>query len=237
MDEPAVIWDRPEPTRRPAPSPLSRESIVQAAIRLADAEGLEAVSVRKVAAELDAGPMRLYGYLSTKDDLLDLMVDAAYGEIPLPEATGQDWRTTLRELGHGIRQVALRHEWFADLLGRRPHLGPQALAYLEASLAALDRADEFATIDEVSRAIRTLHAYLIGALRTEVAERRAERSTGLDKDSWRRKAAPYLTRALSSGNYPTVANFVHNATRQTPDTAFDTGLNHLLAGITPPKPN
>ncbi|TDU83231.1 TetR family transcriptional regulator [Kribbella voronezhensis] len=229
----AVIWDRPEPAKRPAPSPLSRESIVQAAIRLADAEGLEAVSVRKVAAELDAGPMRLYGYLSTKDDLLDLMVDTAYGEILLPESSGQDWRSTLRALAHGIRQVALRHEWFADLLGRRPHLGPHALAYLEASLAALDRADEFENIDAVSRAVRTLNAYLIGALRAEVAERRAERSTGLDKDSWRRKAGPYLTRTLASGDFPTVAKFVHDASRETPDSAFDEGLNQLLDGITP----
>jgi AcrR family transcriptional regulator len=231
MDEPAVIWDRPEPAKRPAPSPLSRESIVSAAIRLADAEGLEAVSVRKVAAELDAGPMRLYGYLSTKDDLLDLMLDAAYGEIPLPEAVGQDWRSALRALAHGTRQTALRHEWFADLLGRRPHLGPHALAYLEASLAALDQADEFETIDAVRLAVQTLHAYLIGALRGEIAERRAERSTGLDKESWQRSSGPYLTRTLASGRYPTVAKFVQGAARPGPACTFDSGLDYVLDGI------
>jgi AcrR family transcriptional regulator len=225
------IWDRPEPAKRPAPSPLSRESIVSAAIRLADAEGLEAVSVRKVAAELDAGPMRLYGYLSTKDDLLDLMLDAAYGEIPLPEATGQDWRSDLRALAHGTREIALRHEWFADLLGRRPHLGPHALANLEASLAALDRADEFKTIDTVAQAVHTLRAYLFGALKTEIAERRAERSSGLDKDSWRRNSGPHLIQALASGQYPTVTKFVHDATRPTPADAFDSGLEHVLDGI------
>jgi AcrR family transcriptional regulator len=75
------VWERPEPLTRPAPAPLSRELIVRAAIAIADDDGLAAVSVRKVAAALDAGPMRLYGYLSTKDELLELMVDAVYGEI------------------------------------------------------------------------------------------------------------------------------------------------------------
>lgn len=83
--EPALIWERPEPPSRPTPSPLSRDRIVRAAIELADTDGLEAVSLRKVATALDAGPMRLYRYLSTKEELLDLMVDAVYGEIPAPE--------------------------------------------------------------------------------------------------------------------------------------------------------
>src|SRR5690349_7642531 len=61
-----LIWERPEPPDRPLPAPLSRERIVRAAIRLADADGLAAVSLRKVAAALDVGPMRLYGYIATK---------------------------------------------------------------------------------------------------------------------------------------------------------------------------
>ncbi|GAB3891720.1 hypothetical protein GCM10029964_065350 [Kibdelosporangium lantanae] len=87
-----LVWERPEPPSRPVLAPLSRELIVGAAIRLADADGLDAVSLRKVAAALDAGPMRLYGYIATKEELLDLMVDAVQAEI---QPTGDDWREVL----------------------------------------------------------------------------------------------------------------------------------------------
>src|SRR3712207_4865231 len=76
-----LVWERPEPPDRPVLAPLSLERLVRAAIRLADADGLEAVSLRKVAAALDVGPMRLYGYIATKEELLDLMVDSVYAEI------------------------------------------------------------------------------------------------------------------------------------------------------------
>ena len=98
---------------------LDRGSIIAAAIALADEGGLAAVSVRKVAARLNAGPMRLYGYISTKDQLFDLMVDEVYAEIVPGERPG-DWREALRGLAHRTRQAALRHEWLADLLGGRP---------------------------------------------------------------------------------------------------------------------
>src|SRR5450756_185715 len=80
-DEVRLVWERPEPKQRPAPAPLNREIIVQTALAVADVEGLDAVTLRKVAGQLRTGPMRLYGYLSTKEELLDLMVDALYGEI------------------------------------------------------------------------------------------------------------------------------------------------------------
>src|SRR3954464_16058522 len=126
---PLLVWERPEPARRPAPSPLSRDAIVRAAIGLADADGLTAVSLRKVGAALDAGPMRLYGYVSTKQELLDLMVDAVYGEISPPEPGG-DWRPALRTLAEQLRAAALRHEWFVELLGGAPPPGPNGPADL-----------------------------------------------------------------------------------------------------------
>jgi AcrR family transcriptional regulator len=229
--EPKLVWDRPEPASRPTPSPLSRDGIVRAAIELADAEGLDAVSLRKVAAVLGAGPMRLYGYLSTKEELLDLMLDAAYGEIPLADLAGQDWRSALRSLAHGTREVARRHEWFADLLGSRPQLGPHALAHGEASLAALDQAGVFENIDAVMQAVRTVNAYLLGAIRREITELRAERATGMNKEEWQRAAGPYLSRVLATGRYPTLAKFVHDAAHPDEDTTFDVGLDYVLAGI------
>lgn len=184
------------------------------------------MSLRKVAAELDAGPMRLYGYLSTKDELLDLMVDAVYGEIELP--TDGDWQAVQRSLARGVRQVALRHEWFVDLLGGRPHLGPNALAYLEASLAALNRAFD---VDTAMRASGTVHAYVIGAVRGEITERRVARATGMDEQQWQVASGPYLRRMLATGRYPTLARVMRESHDADPDVAFGTGLDYVLDGI------
>ncbi|MFI7134107.1 TetR/AcrR family transcriptional regulator [Nonomuraea sp. NPDC050153] len=221
-----LVWERPEPPSRPTPSPLSRERIVRAAIDLADREGLDAVSLRKVSAALDAGPMRLYGYLSTKEELLDLMVDEVYGEIVPPEPAGDDWRAALKDLAQRTRQAALRHEWFADLLGGRPHLGPNAMAFREASLAAL--ADT--PVATMLRVVGTVNAYVMGAVRWEITELRAERASGLDEQEWRRTVGPYLTRMLATGRYPATARMIAGEDVQ-PD--FDEGLDWVLDGVAP----
>ncbi|MBB5138746.1 AcrR family transcriptional regulator [Thermocatellispora tengchongensis] len=230
--EPMLIWERPEPPSRPAPSPLSRERIVRAAIDLADAEGLDAVSLRKVAAALNAGPMRLYGYLSTKQELLDLMVDEVYGEIMAPGPAAEDWRAALRDLAHRTRSAALRHEWFADLLGSRPNLGPNALAFLDASFAALHRAPGLTSLDAALHAGGTVTAYVIGAVRREITELRAERASGMDKTQWQRASGPYLTRMLATGRYPALERAIQaDDFPPDPATAFASGLECVLDGI------
>ncbi|GEL26377.1 TetR family transcriptional regulator [Pseudonocardia sulfidoxydans NBRC 16205] len=222
-----VVWDRPEPTGRAALTPLSRAAIVAAAIALADAGGLDAVSLRKVGAALDAGPMRLYGYVATKDELLDLMVDEVHTEIHIPAHT--DWRAALGAWAHRTRAAALRHEWLVDLLGGRPALGPHALAVGEAVLAAA--ATRFPDIDDARRAVTTLRAYVNGAIRTEVGELRATRTSGLDTRDWQATNGPYLMRVLAEGNHPHVARLVADGTDDDPATAFATGLDIVLTGI------
>ncbi|MFJ2082720.1 TetR/AcrR family transcriptional regulator [Micromonospora chokoriensis] len=228
-----TVWDRPEPPNKLVP--LDRERIVAAAIALADEDGLDAVSVRKVAARLGAGPMRLYGYIATKDELFDLMVDEIYSEI-LPREQPGDWRDALRVLAHRTRQAALRHNWLADLLGGRPALGPNALAVTEATLAALDG---LADIDTVMRAVETVSAYFTGAIRREVANLRAERATGLSKQDWQRASGPHVTRILATGRFPALAKAVHGGTDVDAETSFATGLEWVLdavaAKLTPPR--
>ncbi|MET8160705.1 TetR/AcrR family transcriptional regulator [Sphaerisporangium sp. NPDC005289] len=220
-----TVWDRPEPPSRPAP--LDRERIVAAAIALADEGGLEAVSLRKVAARLDAGPMRLYGYISTKQELFDLMVDEVHAEI-LPEEAPRDWREALRSHAHRTRQATLRHQWFADLLGGRPALGPNALAVTEATLAALDG---LADLDTVVRAAETISAYVIGAIRREIAGLRAERATGLSEHDWQRAFGPHVSRMLATGRFPMLAKFVHDGTDTDAATSFATGLEWVLDAV------
>ncbi|MFF9100773.1 TetR/AcrR family transcriptional regulator [Streptomyces rubrogriseus] len=220
-----TVWDRPEPPHRPVP--LDRERIVAAAVALADEGGLTAVSVRKVAARLDAGPMRLYGFISTKDELFDLMVDAVYAEI-LPEERAGDWREALRVLAHRTRQAALRHPWLADLLGGRPALGPNGLAVAEATLAALDG---LADVDTAMRAVETVSSYFTGAVRREIADLRAERATGLSKPEWQRAHGPHLTRMLATGRYPALARAVHDGTHVDAEESFATGLDWVLDAV------
>lgn len=223
--QPMTVWDRPEPPARPVP--LDRERIVAAAIALADEGGLEAVSLRKVAARLDVGPMRLYGYISTKEELFDLMVDEVHAEI-LPEERSGDWREVLRVRAHRTRRAALRHEWLADLLGGRPALGPNALAVNETTLAALDG---LADLDTVLRAVETVGAYFTGAIRREVADLRAERATGLSKRDWQRASGPYVSRMLATGRFPALAKAVHDGTEVDAETSFTTGLEWVLDAV------
>nr|WP_042183919.1 TetR/AcrR family transcriptional regulator [Kibdelosporangium sp. MJ126-NF4]CEL15958.1 Transcriptional regulator, TetR family [Kibdelosporangium sp. MJ126-NF4]CTQ93882.1 Transcriptional regulator, TetR family [Kibdelosporangium sp. MJ126-NF4] len=219
-----LVWERPEPPDRPVPAPLSRERIVQAAIHLADADGLDAVSLRKVAAALDVGPMRLYGYIATKEELLDLMVDAAYAEI---RPTGDSWREVLRSLAETTRQAAHQHEWLADLLGGRPQLGPNTLASSEAVLAAMVGVD----LDTVVPAVAAVNAYVIGAVRREITERRAERVSGMDKEQWQATFGPYLLRTFATGRFPALASLVHDGPHLDADHTFRAGLDFLLDGI------
>ncbi|POX47406.1 TetR family transcriptional regulator [Streptomyces sp. Ru71] len=219
-----LVWERPEPPDRPVPAPLSRERIVRAAVALADANGLEAVSLRKVASALGVGPMRLYGYIDTKEELLDLMVDAVHAEI---RPSGDDWREVLRSLAETTRQAAHRHEWLADLIGGRPQLGPNTLAGGEAVLAAMAGV----ALDVVVPAVAAVHAYVIGAVRREITERRAERATGMDKRQWQAAFGPYLRRAFATGRYPALASVVHDGPHPDADETFRTGLDFLLDGI------
>ncbi|MFD7535173.1 TetR/AcrR family transcriptional regulator C-terminal domain-containing protein [Streptomyces sp. NPDC059819] len=186
-----------------------------------------AVSLRKVAARLNAGPMRLYGYISTKQELLDLMLDEVHAEI-LPKERAGDWRAALRTLAHRTRQAALRHVWLADLLGGRPTLGPNGLAVTEARLAALHGLSD---IDTVLRAAETVSAYCTGAIRREVANLRAERTTGLSKLEWRRAHGPHVTRMLATGRFPALAEAVHADTDVDAESSFATGLEWVLDAV------
>ncbi|RKT51775.1 TetR/AcrR family transcriptional regulator [Saccharothrix australiensis] len=219
-----LVWERPEPPERPAPAPLSRERIVRAAIRLADADGLDAVSLRKVAAVLGVGPMRLYGYIATKEELLDLMVDAVHVEI---RPTGDGWREVLRSLAEATRQAAHRHEWLADLLGGRPRLGPATLAAGEAVVAGLGGVD----LATVVPAVAAVNAYVVGAVRREITERRAERASGLDQAQWQAAFGPYLERTFATGRFPALASVVRDGPHLDADQTFRAGLDFLLDGI------
>lgn len=211
--------------------PLSREKIAATAIRLADAHGLDGLSLRKIAKELGVGPMRLYDYVINRSELLDLMVDVVYARIA-EVSQHSEWRATVLAVAHATRAAALDHEWFSDLLGGRPHLGPHALAVGEATAAALSQAPGVRGIDDLQRAVGALNAVIIGAVRREVTERRTARSAGTDEAAWQASLGPYLTRMLETGKYPTVARLVIDGAHLDAEETFNHNLATVLDGIT-----
>lgn len=131
------IWLRPEPgARRPR---FTRERIAAAALELADREGIEAVSMRRVAAALGAGTMTLYHYVGTKDDLLSLMDDAIMAEVVVPDEQlpRDDWRAAMAVIARSSRDAFLRHPWAMEGL-RGVRFGPNGMRHFEQSLLAAE---------------------------------------------------------------------------------------------------
>lgn len=122
-----------------APTPLSRERILQAALRLADQEGLETLSMRKLAQALGVQAMSLYNHVAHKDDLIDGIVDRVVGEIAVPDLT-VDWKTAMRQRAISAHIVLLRHPWATMALMSRVNVGPAMLRYVDATLGCLQQA-------------------------------------------------------------------------------------------------
>lgn len=136
------IWARPEPAaRKPR---FSREQIAAAALTIGDADGFEALSMRRIAAALGAGTMSLYRYIETKDDLLALVGDAILAEALVPGPLPNDWREALAQIARQSRRASLNHLWVARMLAGRvvssTSAGPNSLRHFEQCLAALERA-------------------------------------------------------------------------------------------------
>jgi AcrR family transcriptional regulator len=225
-----VIWARLDRSaRRPRPS-LTHDQIVAAAIEIADTEGVEALSMRKVAARLGAGTMSLYRYVANKDDLLDLMVDAIIGEEPLPEEPAGDWRSELAEQARRVRRGAQRHPWAIGFILARPNLGPNAVRTIEHAMAAVDGLG--IDIDGMLDMVATVDAFVIGFVQAELAEAEARRRTGLTEEQWRARMAPYIRRLIATGHYPYLERIVMEADDFPDiDATFERRLALVLDGL------
>ncbi|MEY9874235.1 AcrR family transcriptional regulator [Streptacidiphilus sp. MAP12-33] len=136
------VWVRPpkEHRRGSAPSGLSRERIVRAAVALLDAEGEQRFSMRRLAAELGVTPMSVYWYVDNKGELLELALDEALGEMRIPPlAEDGDWREHLRVMCEEYRAFYRRHLWATRVAGEVLPLGPNALFFTTSAVAAAER--------------------------------------------------------------------------------------------------
>lgn len=189
------IWIRPERAAAGRPAQRSRAEITAAAVGIADREGVDAVSMRRVAAELGTGAASLYRYVDTREELLDLMSDATAAEYSLPAPDG-DWMAGLLAIADQTRAIMRRHPWLPGLVLSRPVIGPNGLAVLEHYLAVLEhhpagiaaKLDAFAMLNGMT-ANFVLHEQAGGAA---LAERNVA----------------YLQHALASGEHPTLARLL-----------------------------
>lgn len=161
-DHVALLWGRREAPRRGPKAALTVEEIVKAAIALADAEGLAAVSMARVAAELGNSTMALYRHVRNKDELLVLMADTAM-EPPPPPPPGVDWRTGLTTWALGIVETIGRHPWHAQLTVSGPPIAPNGAIWFDRGLAAL--ADTGLTEAEKVGVVQSLSTFIQGQIR------------------------------------------------------------------------
>jgi AcrR family transcriptional regulator len=145
--------------RLEAGAALSKERVLRAGVALADRDGFEALTMRRLAGELGAGAMTLYHYVADKDDLLDGMIDVVFSEIDLP-ATDAGWRTAMRERAASVREALARHPWATGLMELRTTHGPTSLRHHEAVLECL-RVAGF-SIEDATHAYWLLDSYIYG---------------------------------------------------------------------------
>jgi len=230
------IWMRPEPgARRPR---FSREQIAAAALAIADAEGFDAVSIRRIATALGAGTMSLYRYISAKSDLVALMDDAIMGESLIPDdELPDDWREALAMIARYTRAALLRHPWAVQALqgggaaSQDGAFGPNGIRHFEQSLAAVATAplgttakfDLIALVDD----------YVFGHV-LRAGEQQAR--SAADEPEHAAEIAEYIQRQIATGRFPHLEKLTHDPAAQNLadpgrlDERFERGLRALLDG-------
>ncbi|MFC9163780.1 TetR/AcrR family transcriptional regulator [Streptomyces fungicidicus] len=231
--EPEVIWARPERTGRGPRPAYTRADIAAAAVRIADAEGLDAVSMRRVAAELGCGTMSLYNYVPRKEDLYELMVDAAGGEHELWEPAG-DWRADMVRVAHQSRALMHRHPWLPRLMSPVYGFSPNSLRYLEHCLTCLDPLP--GTYGTKLELIAMLNGIVTTYVSNELATAERTRSLPWSQEQEHAIRSAYLGGRIATGQYPRMAAaFQEDAGPIDLEAVFERALGRMLDGFDPAR--
>jgi AcrR family transcriptional regulator len=222
---------RERPHKGPKPG-LSLGRIVEAGVRIAESDGLAAVSMSRVAAELGSAPMSLYRYVSAKDELLALMVDAVYAQALVPAVPDEGWRAALSRLAWAMRAVMYQHPW----LVRAPIFGlpvrPNEVAWFEQALHAL-RGTGLAEEQKAS-VIMLVSGYVRNEATTNADIAAAIRASGAAPDEWMSSYGGLLAKLADPERFPAISTFIASGVFEKydhPDTEFTFGLDRILDGI------
>jgi AcrR family transcriptional regulator len=222
------VWARRREPDQPA---LSRAGIVREAIVMLDAEGVDALSMRKLGARLNAGATSLYRHVATKDELMELAVDEVVAEITVPDADGAAWRDAAGETARSFRAATLRHPWVAAVLGQAglAYLGPNLMSLSE-RLAALFVTAAF---PDPSGAIDVVLAYVIGMSTTEAAWLTTVARSGQTEAEFVQALIPAAQQAAAGYEHLNEA-YAHEPVLDpvaVRDTKFANGLEVVLDGL------
>jgi AcrR family transcriptional regulator len=183
------VWARP-PKKSPT---LNREQIVAAALRLLDAEGLEALSMRRLGTELGAAATAFYRHVANKDELIELVVDQVYGELEIDGSV--PWREAVTRLAYSFRAAILRHPWFASVIGEVgvAYLGPNVMAKTDQMLAVLEQAGF--SLEEADQTMAAVLSFVIGITAGEAAWLTMLARSGRDEQEWIESLIPLAVQA------------------------------------------
>ncbi|UNX54800.1 TetR/AcrR family transcriptional regulator C-terminal domain-containing protein [Georgenia sp. TF02-10] len=235
----ALLWRHSLPVAAPRRGPRQRldvDTIVQRAVALADAEGLAAVTMRRVASAAGTAPMTLYTYVPGRTELVDLMLDHLYAQMHRADTTGRPWRERVRAVAEENRELFQAHPWAASVSTTRPTLGPGATAKYDHELAALDGLG----LDDVTMdaALDWVLAFVQGWARSAAAAAATEDETAMDEQQWWATAGPLLAQVIDPAAFP-LATRVGGAAGEVqgaawdPGRAFEFGLSRVLDGLAP----
>jgi len=235
LDAAAAATGRsPRPARTPT-GPRDggdmRDRIVATAVRLADAEGIAAVSMRRIGVELGVPTMSLYRWVPSKDDLTTHMLDATLGQIDWPEPPPKGWRAQLEVVARAQWDIAREHPWLAQLLSMtRPQLAPNAMMHTEWSMRALSGLG--LSGGEALRISLTLVSFGIGTALAVENELQAQRETGITSEESMNRQEAQAMAIFATGRYPFLAHFAeHENFDAELDVLFETGLAVILDGV------
>jgi AcrR family transcriptional regulator len=233
-----LLWGLREGPR-PGPKPrFTVAEVAAAAVAIADADGLGALSMRRVAERIGVKAMSLYTYVPGKAELIDLMFDTVLAEVsadpvPLDEAAG-DWRARLERVARDNFALYLRHPWLLQVATSRPPLGPNVIAKYDRDLRAVDGIG-LGDI-EMDLVVQLVGDYVHGAARTAVAATQVAQRTGRTDEQWWERAGPVLAQVLDPEAHPTATRVGSAAGAEynsavDPARAFEFGLARLLEGV------
>ncbi|HEY7176458.1 MAG TPA: TetR/AcrR family transcriptional regulator C-terminal domain-containing protein [Micromonosporaceae bacterium] len=208
-----------------------RERIVGIAIRIADAEGIGAVSMRRIGIELGVPTMSLYRWMPSKDDLTVHIVDATLGTMTWPDPPPPGWRAQLDYAARGQWAITRAHPWLAQLLSMtRPQLAPNAMLHTEWMMRALTTAG--LSRAQSLRVALTLVGFVIGAALALDSERQALRDTGITSDEWMATQEARFSAIIATGRYPVLSGLSEEEDFDSGlEEIFETGLAIFLDGV------
>jgi AcrR family transcriptional regulator len=222
------IWARPDPRARGRGAALSLDQIADVALAIADAEGLEAVSIRRIARELGSGAMSLYHYFDSRDELLDLMADSVAAEMLVRDLPA-DWRGALRAIAHQSRDTFRRHPWLHSALRGSPRLTPNLLRHIEqSSQSVAGLAEEGVEPALLTAIVVAVDDYTIGFTVREAA---VEDPRNRAADIADRLQEPHMRALLESGEFPLLSRFITGGQDLQIEDRFEHGLDWLLDGF------